>query len=290
MRSFSEMHPAVQMVYFLAVTGISMFCMHPAVTALSLGGALLLYFLRNGLRDGRSHLYFLLLFVLLALLNPLTSHSGVTVLFVMNDNPITLESLIFGIFAASSMTAVLYWFRSFSQIMTRDRLLHVFGRLSPKLALVLSMALRFTALLSAQAKKIAQAQKALGLYKEDTLPDRVRGGLRIFSILLTWAIENGIITADSMEARGYGTGKRTHFVIFRMTGADWLVLSIVLVCTALTLAGMPALVHTFYPYFSVSISSAPAVCSLISYGILVLLPTIIDTEEAIRWHCFLSGM
>ena len=135
-----------------------------------------------------------------------------------------------------------------------------------------------------------RAQKAIGLYREDTPADRLRGGMRCFSILLTWAIENGIITADSMEARGYGTGKRTHFAVFRFDRIDVLVLLTIAACTLLTLAGLPFLSHSFYPYFSVSAASAPAVCSLISYGILVLLPAAIETEEVIRWKYCLSDM
>ena len=32
-------------------------------------------------------------------MNPFVNHNGATVLFIMNDNPITLEALIYGIFA-----------------------------------------------------------------------------------------------------------------------------------------------------------------------------------------------
>ncbi|MBQ2264146.1 MAG: cobalt transport protein [Oscillospiraceae bacterium] len=285
MRGFADHNPAVLTVYFFAVSGIAMFCMHPAVTLISLAGALLLCLLHGGFAL-KSSLFTLGLFVLLALLNPLFSHSGVTVLFVLNHNPVTLETLIYGVFASCSMLAVLCWFRSFSRLMTRDKLLYVCGRLSPKLALVLSMAMRYVSLLGTQAKKITQAQKALGLYRED----RLRDHLRVFSILLTWALENGIITADSMAARGYGIGKRTQFAIFRFRRGDVLLLSLSLLCTVLTLAGLGALDHSFYPRFTVSVHSPAAVCSLISYGILVLLPVMTEAKEAIRWHCFLSKM
>lgn len=285
MREFADHNPIVLTVYFFAVSGIAMFCMHPAVTLISLGGAWLLCLLHGGFAL-RGSLFTLGMFLLLALINPLISHSGATVLFVMNHNPVTLEALIYGIFASASMLAVLCWFRSFSRIMTRDKLLYVCGRLSPKLALVLSMAMRYTALLGAQAKRITQAQKALGFYREESLKDN----LRVFSILLTWALENGIITADSMAARGYGIGKRTQFAIFRFRRADAALLILSLLCTALTLSGLGGLEHSFYPRFTVSVHSPAAVCSLISYGILVLLPAVIEAKEAIRWNCFLSKM
>lgn len=289
MRGFAEHNPIVLTVYFFAVSGIAMFCMHPAVTGISLAGALLLRIMRGGVQL-RGSLYMLGFFLVTALINPLVSHQGATVLFVMNHNPITLEALIYGVFASCAMLSVLCWFGSFSQIMTRDKLLYVCGRLAPKLALVLSMAMRYVSLLGQQAKNVMQSQKALGQYGEDSLLDRLRGGIRVFSILLTWALENGIITADSMAARGYGIGKRTNFAVFRFRPTDAFFLAAVLVCTALTLAGMGALSHSFYPHFTASAASPMAVCSLISYGILAILPILIDAKEAIRWHCFLSKM
>jgi energy-coupling factor transport system permease protein len=289
MRSFAAYNPFVLTVYFFAVSGYAMFSMHPAVTCISLLGAVLLRLTRGGV-SLRGSMLLLGFFLLTALINPLVSHHGATVLFVLNDNPVTLESLIYGIFASASMLSILCWFGSFSRMMTRDKLLYVCGRLSPKLALVLSMAMRYVALLGQQARKTAQAQKALGLYKEDSLYDKLRGGIRIFSVLLTWALENGITTADSMTARGYGIGKRTHFAIFRFTRADGALLAAIVLCTALTLSGADALSHSFYPYFTVSASAPLAVCSLISYAILAILPLCIDGKEAIRWHSSLSHM
>lgn len=154
MRTFAEYNPIAVAVYFLAVAAIPMFSMNPVILLLSFIGAVLLYFIRNGMKNGRTHMYSLLLFIVMALINPLVSHNGVTVLFVMNDNPVTLEALIYGIAASAMIISVLYWFRSFSQIMTGERLLYVFCALSPKLALVLSMALRYVPLFGSQTKKI----------------------------------------------------------------------------------------------------------------------------------------
>ena len=86
------------------------------------------------------------------------------------------------------------------------------------------MAVRNLALFRAQMHKIQTSQRALGLYREGHLIDDLRGGLRVFSILLTWALENGIITANSMEARGYGGGKRSSFTYFRWHTADVMLL------------------------------------------------------------------
>ena len=137
MRTFADSNPVASAIYFFSVTGIAMFSANPVISAISLVGAITLYLMNNGRKSLSLHLFSAGLFAVMALVNPLVSHNGATVLFVMNNNPITLEALIYGVCAAVTVIAVLYWFRSFSDVMTADKLLYLFGALSPKLALTL---------------------------------------------------------------------------------------------------------------------------------------------------------
>ncbi len=288
MRSLEEYHPVAVGLYFLAVTGIAVFSMNPVIVAESLFGSLVLYLVRHGAENGRTHLATLGLYLVLTLINPVVSHNGVTPLFVVNHNPVTLEALLFGAFTAAMITATIWWFRSFSEIMTSDKLLCLFGALSPKLALVFSMALRYVPHFRRQSERVNAAQRAMGLYKEDNIVDAAKGGGRVFSILLTWALENGIITADSMAARGYGLGRRTSYTIFRFRRRDIVFLALSLTLTALTAVGSFRLASSYYPVFRVEIPDLWAAAGLISYGILALLPAIIEGKEAIRWRWYLS--
>ena len=287
MRTLEDSNPIAAAAYFLAVTGIAMFSMNPCLLLISLCGALLYFLVRNKTRGAVTHLWMLGLFFVLSLANPLFSHNGATVLFILNDNPVTLEAAVYGVVAAMMVLAVLYWFRSFAQIMTSDKLLYIFGGLSPKTALVLSMGLRYVPLYSRQASKIRHSQIALGLYKDDNLIDRFRGGVRIFSVLVTWALENGIVTADSMAARGYGSGRRSRFSIFRFSWADVFLMTATLVLFGFTAVsvGSGSLLFTFYPTIQPPDVTPLAVSGCVSYGLLVLLPTILEAEEKIRWTC-----
>lgn len=288
MRRFADHNPVAVAAYFLAAAGVCMFSMEPVILVLSLAGALLCQGVVGELRQWRAHLYTLLLFAGMAVINPFISHNGVTVLFVMNHNPITLEALVYGVAAGGMIVAVLYWFRSFTAVMTSDKLLYIFGSLSPKLALMLSMALRYVPLFTQQASRVSQSQKALGLYKEDNLIDRVKAGMRVFSVMVTWTLENGIITADSMSGRGYGTGRRTRFSIFRWTLDDVLLLVTSLLLAGLSLYGLADRTFTYYPAITATPVTARALAGFISYGLLTLLPAIITGKEALKWHCLRS--
>lgn len=290
MRRFADRNPVAVAVYFLAAAGVCMFTMEPVLLAISFAGALVSLGVTGEMRRWKIHLYTMLLFAGMALMNPFISHSGVTVLFVMNHNPVTLEALVYGIAAGAMIVTVLYWFRSFTAVMTSDKLLYIFGSLSPKLALMLSMALRYVPLFVSQAHKVSQSQKALGLYKEDNLIDRVRGGMRVFSVMVTWTLENGIITADSMTARGYGTARRTRFSIFRWTRGDVLLLLATLLLTGITLWGNADRAFTYYPAITCTPVTARTLAGFLSYGLLTLLPAIITGKEAFKWHCLRSGI
>ncbi len=290
MRSFSEFNPAVVFLYFMFVTGPAMFCANPVILVLSLAGAVTFFLVRNGSAHLKSHLGFFLLFVILALINPLISHNGVTVLFVLNNNPVTLEALLYGINSAVMVIAALYWLRSLTQIMTGDRLMYIFGRFSPKLALLISMTLRFVPLFSRQTAKTRNAQKALGLYKDDNIIDTMLGDRRVYSIVITWALENGIITADSMSARGYGTGRRTSFSVFRMGLRDVILLIVTgaLFAVCCIAAAQGSLKFGFYPALSRLQTDSTALAGIICYGVLAFLPSVIDMEVNIRWNLLRS--
>ncbi len=283
MRALDRYNPIAVAIYYLAVMGISMLCMHPILLLISLAGAMSACALYRSARPAQ-HALFWGIFALTALLNPLLSRHGATVLLVLGDKPVTLEALVWGLVAGLGIVSVLYWVGAFGALMTEDKLLYLFGKLSPRISLLLSMALRYIALFSEQSRKIRQSQRALGLYKQDNILDRLRGEARIFSILLSWALENGIITANSMAARGYGTGRRTHFSRFTWRAHDTLLLTLSLALTAATVTPLllGKVTFTAYPTLQITGGTLPLLTYLF-FGVLVALPILIETEDTIKW-------
>ena len=290
MKALDSYNPIAVAVYFLATAGIATFCTQPILLCLSLIGAMALCILRRNVKSARTHLGFWVVFAFAVLLNPLLSHNGASVLIVIGNAPITAESIFWGMTSGAAILSVLYLFCSFGAIMQSDKLLYLFGKLSPRLSLILSMGLRYVSLFAEQSKKIKQTQIALGLYKDDNILDRARGELRIFSVLLSWALENGIVTAGSMAARGFGTGKRTHFSIFTFTWRDALLIFVTLLLTAGTAIplALGAVAFTFYPTLHLHHAGALSYLCYLSYGALVALPILIETEDTVKWNCLRS--
>ena len=278
------------LLYFAAAIVPAMSGMNPVMLMISLFGSVLFFLVIEKARDIKAHIFFLFMFLILAFINPFFYHNGKTVLFVVNDTLITLEALVYGIFASAMISSVLYWSRSFSLIMTEDKLLYVFGKLSPKFALVLSMAIRYIPLMARQTKKTKAAQKAMGLYREENIADTIKGKARIFSIMTTWALENGIITVDSMTARGYGDGRRTNYSDIRFGKNDALLclLTLAPLSAVITLSALGAVSFNYYPAFSEIPLDMPAVICYCSYLFIALLPTAAELTERIKWKYLIS--
>ncbi len=284
MRRFADYHPAAVAFALLSAAGIAMFRLDPILIAIALAGSLLTCLAVGTFGNWRLHGAMLLFFLAASLINPLVSHHGVTVLVVLNHNPVTLEALWYGVAAAGMIAATFHFFRAFSAVMTTDKLLCLFGGFSPKIALLLAMTLRYVPLFRRQWGEVQRAQTALGLYREDDLWTRGQGGLRIFSVMTTWALENGVVTADSMAARGYGVGKRSRFTLFAWRKGDVLLMLSALFLTALTLWGLAEHSFDFYPMIRMAQLTPRAVTGFTAYGLLTMLPALIQAKEAARWH------
>ena len=287
MRHFEAMNPGAVAAHLLLTACITIFCTEPVLLGISLLCAIAFFLVRNGSRHVGFHVCAIGLPLLFAVLNPLWNQHGTTVLFFINQRAYTKEALFYGAVTGLRLAAVLYWFRSFSDLMTSEKLFYLFRFLSPKLALIFSMAVRNLTLFRQQMRRIQAAQRGAGLYREGHLIDDVRGGLRVFSILLTWALENGIITANSMAARGYGSGKRSSFTFFRWHIGDVVLLLTVLLLTGIVICTLSAGVME-WQYYPVCVPPArtAAYCGgLAAYGLLALLPLIYEGKEMWTWHC-----
>ena len=85
------------------------------------------------------------------------------------------------------------------------------------------MCLRFVPKFIKEASVISDGQKCVGRSVENgSLIKRAKHGITIFSILVTWSLENAIETSDSMKCRGYGEKGRTAFSLYHFDKRDFL--------------------------------------------------------------------
>ncbi len=293
--SFSSFHPIINFLYFALVLLFSMCFMHPACLCISLVSAFRYSIHLQGRRAVKLALTTILpMMVLAAVVNPVFNHEGATILtYLPSGNPLTLESMVYGGAAAMMLASVILWFTCYNAVMTSDKFVYLFGRIIPALSLVLSMTLRFVPKFKTQAQVVSNAQRCIGRDVSDgSVMQRMKHGITILSILITWSLENAIETADSMRSRGYGLPGRSAFSIYRFAERDKAALGWLLGCGfyILTGWGMGGLYYRYYPTMQGVDMGAFPVSFLLIYLALCLTPIFVNRKEERAWKRLQSAI
>ena len=110
--------------------------------------------------------------------------------------------------------------------------------------------------------------------------------MTVIDVLTSWALEGSITTSDSMRSRGYGTAKRTSFMIYRMTASDWISASVMLVLLGVVIffainGGMNA---EFLPERNITPINGKNIIGFIAYLGYLMIPTLLNIREVVQWN------
>ena len=289
MNEFKTYHPIVNFVYFAFVIGFSCVFMHPICLVISLLSGFIYSVMLKGRKAIKTNLIYMLpTLTFAAFINPAFNHEGITIISCLpSGNPLTFESVVYGLAAAMMIVSVICWFSCYTEIMTSDKFIYLFGRIIPSLSLILSMTLRFVPRFSAQLKVITNAQRCIGRdVSNGSVIQRAKHGLLILSIMTTWALENAIETADSMKSRGYGHSGRTAFSIFTFDKRDKKALLCIVILGIYTLAGklVGGMYFRYFPSLQTGNFSMYGLSVFIAYFALCICPIIIEVYEVRKWN------
>ncbi|MBQ7036350.1 MAG: energy-coupling factor transporter transmembrane protein EcfT [Clostridia bacterium] len=293
MHAFKTYHPIVNFTYFVFVIGFSCFLMHPVHLLISLfSGFTYSVMLKGKKQAGRNLISMISMLLLMGLFNSAFNHEGVTTLaYFPSGNPLTLEAILYGLFAGTMIVSVICHFSSYNAVMTSDKFMYLFGKIMPAMSLVISMTLRFVPRFSAQLKEVRTAQKCMGqAIGGRNFFRRIRHGLAVLSIMTTWALENSIETADSMKARGYGIPERTAFSVYKFDRRDKKALICILFLGMYTLFGAiwGSTYFSFFPVLRMSAVSPFGISVFAAQFLLFMCPVIIDVWEVRKWKALSS--
>ena len=286
--TFSSFHPIINFTYFALVLIFTMFFMHPVSLFISLATSLIYAVYLNGKKTVHFSLQVVLPMMLMTtIINPAFNHEGATILtYLPSGNPLTLESILYGLASAAMLAAVIIWFSCYNAIMTSDKFVYLFGRIIPALSLVLSMTLRFVPKFKAQLHVVSEAQCCVGRdVSNGSLLQRTKKAITILSIMVTWSLENAIETADSMKSRGYGLPGRTAFSIYRFDARDKAALCWLIFCGFYVFAGRMAggLDWQYYPIVKGTLTGAFPISFQLVYLAFCLTPVILNRMEDRKW-------
>ena len=136
MNEFKTYHPIVNFTYFAFVIGFSCFLMHPVCLGISLLSGFVYSVMLKGKKAILTNLLYMIpLIAITALVNPMFNHEGITVLeYLPDDNPLTLESIVYGISAAVMLVSIICHFSCYNEVMTSDKFIYLFGKIIPAIS------------------------------------------------------------------------------------------------------------------------------------------------------------
>ena len=288
--AFSGFHPSVNLAFFAAALGLTMFIQQPVYLLISMiSGCAYLLYLQGKKGFYRQVGYLVPILIMMAIMNPVFNHEGVTVLWYLpNDNPITLEAICFGLASAVMMGASIVWFNCCNTVFTSDKIIYLFGRVIPALSLMISMTLRFVPRFKNFLQSVLRTQQAM--HKPENTKEKLGQALAAFSATVSWAMEQSIVSADSMKSRGYGLFGRTAFSIYIFEKRDGVALMMLcLLCVGTVVPHLVGLMGwTYYPSMTGDLLGPVQILAYLCYGGMCNLPLIINLMEDRKWNALRS--
>lgn len=277
---FDSYHPVINLIYFGAVlAGTVCFC-HPVFLMISYVSMFLYSVKLNGKRSCIFNCCLIPLIFCYAGSYSGYHHFGITDLgtnFI--GNHMTFESVVFGLVQGTQIAAVIMIFSCIFTIVSTDKIIYLFGRISPKLSLFLSILLRSIPRMRERGTRIDLARKGVGKScSQGNLFRRFRNACDYCSILITWTLEDFVDTAASMKARGYSLKGRTAFSIYRFDNRDRSLVIVFSFCIIMTVtaAALDQTVIIYDPEIIMNRITPVSFLFYLCYAFFLLLPLLLQ--------------
>lgn len=284
---FDSYHPMINLIYFTVAISCTICFQHPIYLAISFLCAFVYSVKLNGWKSFLLNLCLIVLAAAYAIRYASYNHFGVTNIranFI--GNQITLEALLYGVVRGITVAAVIIWFCCIFTLITADKVVYLFGRISPKLSLFLSILLRTVPRIKVRARRIEISREGIGRgVRQGNVFQKMSHLFSLISILITWTLEDFVESANSMKSRGYSLKGRTAFSIYRFDNRDRSLVIVFFWC--LTGVMMAVLFNQTSIYFEpVIIMNRITWMSYVFYGVyavFLLLPMVLQMVGEYRF-------
>lgn len=286
---FSSLHPLPSFLYYLGAIILIMTFYHPIFLLAGLLILIAINFIQDRGKKIKSYRkFYIFMAMIIIFMNPIISSRGETVLFYIFDRVITLESLVYGICTAISLTSIMVLFLSYNMIITEDKFMYLFSDMLPKTSFLIMMTMGFIPLLKRRITEINTVQELKG-GKEygNKFKEKLIERMKVLNILLIWSLEESIIRARSMRARGYGAvQKRSFYFNYRMDKLDiFTLLFIIFAVFTLMFSWNRGIIHyEIYPKVSSVNLEFKTILFFILYILYLGIPIIIEGMDKLKWH------
>lgn len=214
---------------------IVLFTTNPAYKLLVLAAALSVLLAGAGLRRIRRLLFGVgLVGGFAVLLNFVSAHLGESVLFSLPASipgiggPYTLEALAFGASGGVTIAAAILAAAPFSLLLRSHQVMDALPSALARTGTAIAASLSLVPAVATTFSEVAEAQRLRGWR-----PRGPRSWAEVVVPVVLTSVEASIQLAESMEARAFGSGRRTPMAGTALDASDWYVIA----CSVLAVVG-----------------------------------------------------
>lgn len=152
------------------------------------------------------------------IVNALLTHAGKTIIWwgprlpVFGRLTVSLEAICYGAAMSVRLLAIISIFCLYNLIVHPDKVLSLLARFASRSALVLSLATRLFPTMVRKMVNIQEVQMIRGVdFHTGTLKERLPRYAALMNILLLSSLEDSLEIAEAMQARAFGSGRRSCY-------------------------------------------------------------------------------
>ncbi len=271
--SFKNLNPYMNVLYFLIVIVTLYSSDNPITAVLFLIMTILITWIFCNDSFNKNVKFSVFTAFLVAIINPIVSHRGLTILFYVGYTPITLESVIYGIIAGTKLFTLLLLGSYFNLIMDYEKLAYVLAPLGNNLSLIVSLSVKFIPEYVDKIRNIKDTQKTKGIILEDKSKVNVaRSMTHILNAFFFITLEQGVVTIKSIKSRGYLNRQKKirQDIKFRFIDYIFIAISAVFIITNFSLSKVTA--YEIYPKLSMPNIGFSEVILIIAYILFLGAP------------------
>ncbi|MDO5559273.1 MAG: energy-coupling factor transporter transmembrane component T [Oscillospiraceae bacterium] len=289
---FSDFHPSCILIYFLTLITVTVVFDHPAVTVTGFFCALIFSAYVSGVKTAvKQFLTSISMTAIFALVSSLLSHRGDTPVLYINDRPVTLESILYGMYAGLLIAVMILWFGIWHKTLGNDKFIFLFGRKFPQSSLLIRMVTGFIPYFKKKLSEITMVQRTLGVCASDgTLKERLKNSASVMSVLVSVTLEDTMETADSMTARGYSLKNKSTrgFYTFRTCDFAMLLITAAFLVYYIVMYTQHTADFSFYPVIEIYAISYRQITLFGLSAVFYSIPIAICVLEDIHWRLLQS--
>ncbi len=223
-------HPAAVLVYLFVLLVLSLLYDNP-LYLLSL--LLLLALLIKGVDGMEAWEGFLkagvFLMLMVMVINPLVIRAGSTIIWhgpvlpFLGRLDISMEAIYFGAVSGLRLLVIMSIFCLYNLMVNPDNVLNLFSKAAGKSVLMIALATRMFPTMVRDLKRIREVLQFRGVdFDEGNLWQRAKKYSGLYNVMLLSSLEDSMEIAESMQARAYGSGRRSVYSRSLLRPRDYL--------------------------------------------------------------------